>query len=392
MNVPDCHLCGRDALVEVDSFREFRRITSDFRPWPAAGRLAVCSACGAAQKMATTAWRQDCHAIYASYDVYPQGDGSEQVVFASSGAGEARSRLILRRLIDDFHLPESGRHLDFGCGDGSLLRNAATMLPDWRRAGAEINEARRPEIEAIKGVQEFFAGKPMEIPPHFNLVTAVHVLEHFEHPATIAAMLAGKLGDGGLLTIQTPDLRNNPFDLLIADHAAHFTPAVMRRCLAQAGLTPLILTDGWTPRELSVVAQRGSVPTLAPGADFNATLELVGRHLDWLRRLVAAAQQAALIQPIGLFGTSIAASWLFGEVAERTAFFVDEDESRVGSVYRGRPVLHPAEIPPGSPVLIAHTPAFAETVVERLSAYGQFDVLPPPAFDSSLSFLADIVS
>ncbi|WP_109150606.1 class I SAM-dependent methyltransferase [Azospirillum sp. TSO5] len=381
MKVAACHLCGQDALIEVEAFRRFRRITSDFRPWPSDGRLAVCSACGAAQKMATEAWRQDCHAIYASYDVYPQGDGSEQVVFASSGAGEARSRVILRRLIDEHRLPETGWHLDFGCGDGSLLRNAAAVLPGWWRAGAEINESRRPEIEAIDGVREFYAGNIAAIPTRFDLVTTVHVLEHFEQPATIAAMLAGKLAAGGLLMIQTPDLLNNPFDLLIADHATHFTPAVMRQCLAKAGLAPLALTADWTPRELSVVARRAEVGATEAGADSAMTLALVESHLDWLDRLVETARQAASTQPIGLFGTSIAASWLFGEVSAETAFFVDEDDARVGSTYHGRSVFHPTQVPPGSRVLIAHTPVFAETVIERLLAYGHFDVVMPPPFD-----------
>ncbi|MBV5333807.1 class I SAM-dependent methyltransferase [bacterium] len=330
--------------------------------------------------MATDAWRQDCLAIYASYDVYPQGDGSEQVVFASSGAGEARSRVILRRLIDEHRLPAVGRHLDFGCGDGSLLRNAAVLLPDWRRAGAEINETRRPEIEAIQGVREFFAGNPAAIPARFDLITAIHVLEHFEQPAAVAAMLAGKLTAGGLLLMQVPDLRDNPFDLLIADHATHFTPIVMEQCLARAGLVPLLLTANWTPRELSVVTQPGAGAAQVPTVDTSAMHALVHGHLDWLNRLVAAARRvAAGEQTFGLFGTSIAASWLFGEVAEETAFFVDEDAARVGTTYRGRPVFHPEQVPFGSCVFIAHTPAFAETVAKRLIAYGRFDVVMPPA-------------
>lgn len=378
MSVPSCHLCGQDALHEIDAYRRFKRITSDFRLWPAGGRLAVCGECGAVQKMATADWRRECQAIYASYVVYPQGNGSEQAVFASSGAGEARSRSILRRLLQDVGLGEVGRHLDFGCGDGSLLRNAASLMPGWSRAGAELNDSQRPEIEAIAGVHEFFAGDPSAIPTDFDLVSTIHVLEHFERPAASVAMLTGKLTGAGILMIQTPDVRHNPFDLLIADHATHFTPAVLRACLAEAGASVDRLADNWVPRELSVVARRGTTEQPVEREAWQETLALSEGHLDWLDRLCAAVHRAAESGPIGLFGTSIAATWLFGQAEHAVAFFVDEDPLRAGSIYLGRPVLHPWQVPSGARVFIAHTPAFAEGVSQRLCDSGRFDVLHPP--------------
>ncbi|KAA0593739.1 SAM-dependent methyltransferase [Azospirillum lipoferum] len=386
MTTPSCHLCGHDALHEVAGYGRLLRITSDVRIWPAGGRLAVCRACGAVQKPATAAWRSECQAIYSTYVVYRQNGGNEQAVFASSGGGEARSLLLLRKLVDGFGLPSDGHHLDFGCGDGSLLRNAAALLPAWKRAGAELNDSRRPEIEAIPGVEDFYAGSPSAIPRRFDLVTTVHVLEHFERPMAILSTLVGMLVPDGKLVIEVPDLRTSPFDLLIADHATHFTPAVLRNVLTESGLYVDCLTDSWIPRELSVVARHAALPEgtavlpTDPPADqvWRASLERVEHHIDWLTRLRDSARAAAVAGPVGIFGTSIAATWLAAHVSDSIAFFVDEDMQRVGGTYLGRPILHPRQVPDGARVFVAHTPAFADKIACRLAELDRFTVIRPP--------------
>ena len=54
-----CHLCGAAGLEEFVAFREFRRITSDCRPWPAGGRLCACQGCGSVQKLVDDAWNRE---------------------------------------------------------------------------------------------------------------------------------------------------------------------------------------------------------------------------------------------------------------------------------------------------------------------------------------------
>lgn len=375
-----CHVCGADALRPVPGYGEMLRITSDVRIWPVGGRLATCMACGAVQKPGTAAWRAECHAIYASYVVYRQGTGSEQAVFASSGAGEARSRWLLRRCIEELHLPATGRHLDFGCGDGSLLRNAAAFLPGWRRVGAELSESRREEIEAIPGVEAFHSGDPDQLPRQFDLVTTVHVIEHFENPTKILRTLSRTLAGGGRLVVQVPNLRSNPFDLLIADHATHFTPTQLARVIREAGLRLSLLSDTWIARELTAIGVTGAGTDDQVQEDPEEVHRLATSHVDWLRRLAETAKEAGRKGPYGIFGTSIAATWVAMNAPENLSFFVDEDLNRVGTHYLDRPVRHPADLPAGCTVLMAHTPDFSATMGARLAERAPEAIIlqPPP--------------
>jgi hypothetical protein len=49
------------------------------------------------------------------------------------------------------------------------------------------------------------------------------------------------------------------------------------------------------------------------------------------------------------------------------AFFVDEDPARQGRLHLGRPILAPAQVPPGSTVYLAFVPAISDTIGRRLA-------------------------
>ena len=109
------------------------------------------------------------------------------------------------------------------------------------------------------------------------------------------------------------------------------------------------------------------------------------RRVEWLGSVATWANTLSIKGRPGIFGTSIAATWLLGERPD-VEFFVDEDPSRIGQEHQGRPILGPADVPSGSGVLVALPPALAAAVAGRL---GRLDVsyhLPPPILlDTRLS-------
>ncbi|MGO9576770.1 MAG: hypothetical protein ACLPTQ_20875, partial [Terriglobales bacterium] len=90
-------------------------------------------------------------------------------------------------------------------------------------------------------------------------------------------------------------------------------------------------------------------------------------QVAWLNAVIGDAREAARGARFGLFGTSIAAMWLFGQLADRVDFFVDEDPSRHNTTLCGRPVRAPEEIPGGARVYVLLIPAVARAVTARLA-------------------------
>ena len=364
-----CHCCGAEALQGIAGSVAFQRVTSDCKPWPAGGLLAHCAACGLVQTAITPRWETEVREIYAGYTIYHQGGGEEQSVFAGQGTnGSLRSDVILERLRAHCALPARGRWLDIGCGNGSFLRACSRGFPDWFLWGTEVDEKYRAEVEAIAGVERMFAGDVKKVPGKFDVITLIHVLEHIPSPWRFLQTVREKLVPGGLLFIEVPDCLRNPFAMMVADHSAHFSPAMLAEMVAAAGFELLFAASDWVPREVSVVARNaGALPRrLLPQLEARRVIE----GADWLIQVKDAVQPLVARPNFGLFGTAIAATWMDAETNRAANFFVDEDTARVGRRHLGRPIVAPADVSDGADIFIALPFPLAQTIAARLRRRG----------------------
>jgi 2-polyprenyl-3-methyl-5-hydroxy-6-metoxy-1,4-benzoquinol methylase len=376
-----CHICGAQDLAEVPEFVRLPRVTSDCKPFPAGGQLAVCHQCGAVQKPANARWREEAASIYRNYDIYFQSGGVEQSVFdPTAGLPRLRSQVLLEHLNVLRPFAETGTALDVGCGKGTFLSAFARLHPGWKLSGYELSRANEPVLAEIPGFGRLYTGPLSDLPSDFDLITLVHALEHFETPVDGLRELAPKLAPDGMIVVEVPNVGATPFDLLVADHASHFTRADLDRLTRRAGLAVLALADDWMVKELSLAAIRAEagtrpVPPSEPGAVYDAVV----RRVAWLGAVLDQARNAAGgTGPFGIFGTSVAAMWLYGELESAVDFFVDEDPGRIGTLH-GRPVLAPDRIPNGATVYLTLIPHVAQAVATRI---GRSDVRleVPPVF------------
>jgi hypothetical protein len=71
-------------------------VTSDCKPWPRAGLLAVCEVCGHVQKQIDDLWLLEVEKIYNRYEMYSLSNGAEQVVFDGPTPVSRTSKLLGR--------------------------------------------------------------------------------------------------------------------------------------------------------------------------------------------------------------------------------------------------------------------------------------------------------
>jgi trans-aconitate methyltransferase len=377
---PTCHLCQKDGLTLLEGFSSFRQVTSDCKPWLFGGGKGVCMACGTVQAMIDAEWREACHQIYSSYAVYHQADGQEQAVFqADSNAGTPRSLQLLQKMTAEVELPTLGRALDIGCGNGNFIRSLSALRPGWRLNGAEYNEIYRDQVLAIPGVEAFFSGELETISGPFDFVSLIHVLEHIENPVHFLRKIAA-LAPGANLLIEVPFFRDNPYELFIADHATHYTPATLARVLAQAGYSVRSLHTDWIVKEISAVAVVSSTAAASAPVDAKVEFDSATAAVRFLGTVKARAEELrAQSGSFGVFGTSIGGTWLYSELNGNLDFFVDEDRSRVGKRHLGIEIIEPSQIPAGSCVFMPLADRVARDVVKRLgpSSPGKYYYVSP---------------
>jgi hypothetical protein len=271
--------------------------------------------------------------------------------------------------------------LDVGCGNGTTLRAFHEIAPGWSLAGLDVNDRYQKAVESIPGVEALYTGPITAVPGQFQVITLIHSLEHIAEPAKFLTALRDKLVDGGMLVVQVPDCWQNPFMFLVADHATHFFAATLHDVVVAGGYDVVVAADDWIAKELTLIARKPA-HELPPRSKANAVdnVTAVRDRVEWVVMLGQQTRALAAQNALGLFGTSIAATWLQEALHGDAAFFVDEDPNRFGQMFMGRPILRPSEVSPGGQVMIALPTPMAEQVHTRLAREAP-DVkwLVPPA-------------
>jgi hypothetical protein len=147
------------------------------------------------------------------------------------------------------------------------------------------------------------------------------------------------------------------------------------------------MADDWVAKELSCVAVPGAgTGHVSPEcSQRDSCFDLGEAHVRWLSRVSELAREWSR-GSFGIFGTSIAGTWLFEEVGGRAGFFVDEDPQRIGRSHLDRPVIGPQSVAAGASVLIGMPPPLASGIRERLRAsfpHVNYVVPPPSPFSGN---------
>lgn len=145
----------------------------------------------------------------------------------------ARTRLDRIR-----HYRPSGKLLEVGCARGDFLRVAREH---FNVVGVE------PNAELAKdavGVAPLYQGLIESYPEKgFDVAASFHVIEHTDSPRHFLEAMTARLRPGGLLVIETPNIRSLPFRLLksrwrqfIPEHYFFFDEGTMTKMMEGAGL------------------------------------------------------------------------------------------------------------------------------------------------------------
>lgn len=233
-----CPLCRQPALRAYD--RDFRT-----------HEIQICARCGV--KLMNPQY-SDAHlaAFYGKYiNVHDQDRGANpdsKMDPARRAAGKRRSLELLAE-----HLPERGRILMVGCGDGLELQVGKET--GWRPEGYDIDPATTAAVAERHGVPVYSgAFEDLEAPGDgFDAMFLDQVIEHPKNPGDYLASCNRLLRDGGVLFLGAPNIGSLSNRLKTMSgrlglrrkrrgkhyntrhHLFFFTPGVMARLLPRYG-------------------------------------------------------------------------------------------------------------------------------------------------------------
>lgn len=388
-----CHLCGSLRTVAIPGSRDLPRVSSACLPLSMRPVLLSCQDCLTLSTAIDDVWLSECSRIYEGYHVYPASDGVEEHVFAGGKASYSRSTRIVQ-LLQDYHRKSPRSWLDFGCGNGALLKAANDSLPECELFAVEVSEHNREVVQTLANVRECASSLGSLSRHEFDVISLIHVLEHVPNPRSLLIDLHSRLTTDGLLAIQVPSIRSNPYVLSVGDHATHFDLPALTHHVQAAGFECLLAIQDLIPGELTVIAQATTATPRPPSetrrsaSPASDATRSTSQHTQVTSDLLNAASwlrsTARDLRSVGIFGTSIAGTWAGSTILMTHEFWVDEDSHRVGRTWLNMLILSPSEVPKGLTTIVPLAPRKAHDVVIRLSAPPfALTLMTPPVFTFS---------
>ena len=327
-----CKICssGNDAEINTN-FKYF--ITSDCNITNMQPKHWVCAECGLIQKNITDNYLQELQNLYLDYKIYDQGNSSEQLIFTQDKVPQTRNKVLFDLLNSKIKLNCVGNLAEIGCGFGNFLKAFNSELPRWSLHGYDLSDQYKEIVNAIPNTR-YFKQNFSENDIKYDLIAAIHVLEHLVQPLEFLIDCKNSLSEGGHIFIQIPNIATSTFDLIIADHISHFSELDIKRLASLAGLKVDFISGDLISKELFCLLSplqnsedqidKHQYPVEGPNVQI---------ILETIRSFEAIAENQTT--PVKIFGSSIGASWLSRYCSQKIECFIDEDPSRVGNSHLG---------------------------------------------------------
>lgn len=361
----NCVLC-RSVLEIFDSYKQLNNVTSDSKPIKTISNLAICTSCGHIQKCVTPDFTMAVSKIYKEYEIFALSKGIEQIIFSDLG-DLSRSELIAlwlqKKLVSDGKI--ISKILDYGCGDCSALLSLSALFGNADVYGYEIEDLHRPKTKLIKNFKGMFIG-PEFIPEiKFDLITMIHCLEHISNPVNVLKNIRNNINENKYLFIQVPDMVVSKYDLLVADHVSHFTEEILCELLNFCGFEIVASTSNYLKKEITLLAKKSNSKRMA----LNKNVDRFIRHKKHVNaqisshiRTVKRSQEIfSKNEKLAIFGSSISAMWLYGELNKAIRIFVDEDSNKWGK-HDHYEIINPQQVPEDYKVIVPLIDEIAERV------------------------------
>lgn len=354
-----CLSCGAADWHENREFSALPRVASDSTPFVAGGRICVCLQCGLIQKVTDACWKSEIDGIYRDYKMYELTGGADQVLFGEGGV--TRAEKIADILAQ--HIPESfsGNAIDIGCGTGGFLRAFGGKCPNAALYGQEIDDKNLHYLEKIANFKALFTTEAPSRGRCFDVIVSIHCFEHIYNYANYFNEINGIRTDSTRILLQVPDIGTSLFDIVIADHAAHFSQASLQDCLDR--YLPGFAVSKPIHKELTAIfpAQRAGTP---PAADAEKLTQALDARVNYLTRLLAHIDGQHLDE-FGVYGTTIAGAWLTAAYADKIAFYVDDDVLKHGKTFQGKKVISAEQVPANGRVVMPFGAAAIQSILRR---------------------------
>lgn len=365
-----CDLCGSAEHEVVLCFEAERGMTSDSRIVDRQLKKILCTQCGLIRDGKEFDAQELIEHYGKSYQLNTTESGEEHLFFTP--AGPVRRSRCVHDWIVQIKPTFTGRALEVGCGQGSVLEKLAATFPGCHFSGVDLSEeavarARQKKLDVA-------IGSSSDIDGQYDTIISFGVLEHVPSPTQFLSDLREHLSDEGELIIGQPMQDVSSYDLFFVDHLHHFTSKQVRSFGEKVGFDEMAALLGCTlvPNFSLHRFKKSHSRPVETRVVLPRSLESVKEYTKAFLRVNAFLEKHGRI---AVFGTGEVFSLLYAytELADAQIICgLDDNRDRRDNNHWPFPVVLPEEAPSRSvlDVLLSVNPRYNDSVTKRLLALG----------------------
>ena len=228
--------------------------------------------------------------------------------------------------------------LDIGCFDGQLLLDMSKLFKKYNFFGYDINKKLIKLFPKKKNFR-FVLSNLNNINIKFDLIVMSHSIMYIKDLNKKLQICKKLLNKRGKIFIQFPNLKINPFYSLMSDQFQFPTENSIKNILKLNNFDSIIIKKRVFSKELIIIAKIGK---------YNKNIKLIKdsiyeKAISKIKRIKRNLLKIPDSE-LNVLGTTVNAAFVDEILSKKINFFVDEQNFKVNSLFRGKKVIHPKKI------------------------------------------------
>jgi cyclopropane fatty-acyl-phospholipid synthase-like methyltransferase len=214
--------------------------------------------------------------------------------------------------------------IDIGCGTGSFLKEFGNKYKNWDLFGYEITKRNIKYLRSIKNFKILFNKDPNR---KFNFISIIHTFEHIINHYTFFKMIKSISNFDTKIFIQIPNFNNSMYDILIADHTAHYDKTTIVSTLQK--FLDIEFYSEEIDKEITIIGKIKNNFELAKVKkkqyfiNYNKLKKRI-KYFENLKKIINKEKKNFFV-----YGTTIASSWVTGNYREKITAYIEDDIRKI---------------------------------------------------------------
>jgi len=337
----NCLVCNKKKLFALKHFHNM--VSSDIKKVNFKSKFYICSNCLIVQKDINKTFIKNINLIYKNYEGFNKFKDIDQKKI-SNGIANNRCQIIYERLIKKI-IKNKNIVLDYGSSNGAMIEPLLSDKKNILIEACDIKNNLSSKITKNKKFKKFnfsknFLSSQNKLIKKYDLITLIHVFEHLLDPLNDLKKLSKKLNKNGKIFIQIPNFYQNPYDLIVYDHTAHYTRESILNIANLAGMNVDKIYTNIIDCEFSIILSNKNFNNkkskyLNNNNSFKLIISNYDKSLSWLNNQI---KKLTFIKSFNILGSSIAATWIHSYFISKKINFYEEDINKKNKIHLNKKI------------------------------------------------------